>query len=88
MTPAASFIEMACDQLKDKDPAKVGAELRELRATGTRPASAFTALFAQWEGRTGEFGPTPQEFGYLLGLATARALLETMPAAILNDVQI
>lgn len=74
--PSVMFIEIAVDTLKTRDIATLHAELKELDALGAtnkQPPMRFMTSF---------------EYGYLVGLETARALLATMSGAIKAEVSI
>lgn len=73
--PSVMFIEMAVDTLKTREAWIVTHELKEFNMLGDpakKPPESLTDL----------------EYGYLLGLETARVLLATMPGAIKAGVSI
>jgi hypothetical protein len=71
MIPAVMFIEIALDELKGADPSVVHLELKEFFMLGNRIQQLSDALKT-----------TDAALGYLIGLHTARTLLQTMPAAV------
>ena len=70
------FLEMAIDTLAQADKADVADELKELNFLGDLRINSIA------------FGKTDFEKGYLLGITTARVLLETMPAAVIHGIMI
>lgn len=76
--PAALFIEEACDALQSKDAAVILAELKEMAEANPEQRLQCEPLFRL----------TDLQKGYQLGLETARALLEQMPAAVKAGVMI
>jgi hypothetical protein len=74
--PSVAFIEMALNSLSHLQQDVIDDELKEFRALGNRIEVASL-------GET-----TRLEYGYLLGLETARILLKTMPSAIQHDIEI
>jgi hypothetical protein len=76
IVPPVALIEQAIDDLKHRDSAQLRAQLKELHMAGLR--LKFDLIV-----------PTTNiERGYLLGLETARVVLQTMPAAIMAKVTI
>jgi len=82
--PAVMFIEMAADMLKTEAPV-VQRELREFHAMGEARLQQVLAVLGMSSVTT--VGDV-MGAGYLLGIATARAMLATMPAAIQAGVSI
>jgi len=79
--PPVGIIEAGLDVLRTRDPRVVEDELTEFRLLGARVDRPFLPKGLQTVA-------TDVERGYLLGLETARAVLETMPAAVLAGVEL
>lgn len=77
--PAVMFLEIAMDALKIQDPDIIARETKEFDFLGTSRKAEIMALLP---------GKDEMTVGYLLGIETARALLATMPAAVIAKVSI
>lgn len=81
--PAVSFIEMALDVIKTLSSssglADLNKELKELKSLGLQRRNDL---------KTSLKGKTDFERGYILGLETARIMVQTMPAAVLAKIEL
>ena len=73
--PAAMFIEMAIDGLKLLDRKDIDHQLKEFHVAGQIRDCDLEGL-------------SDAEKGYLIGMQTARVLLETMPLAVIAKVSL
>lgn len=73
--PAVAFIEIALERLRGMSALEQARTLAELRGLGEARRAAVDDVAA-----------TDFERGYLIGLETARALLSTMPVAVVAGV--
>lgn len=90
--PAAAFIEMASDAVTErlKDPhivEMIQREVEEFKGFGDGRDGRLKQFRERLE-LAGIVGLTPARVGYLLGLETARVLLQTMPVAVQAGVEL